>query len=282
MQYSFLERRTVFGISGEDRYSFLQGIITNDIYKLTSKKRLLQKFVPVKQVQGAYGATKQLATGIEFTKKSKEKGSNAIYGLILTPQGKLLYDVFIIEKSDMLLIDCPSEYIWDIINYLKRYKLRAKVEIIDLQNQMKVAVSFQHIEVDSCFRDPRNPEIGYRAIVDFSYPVCSNTFLEEYEEKRISLLIPDIIKDFSPMQFFPAELGMDLLNAIDYQKGCYIGQEVTARVKYRGTVRKKLCLITSEDKDFENVASKEYDKFKILGSSNKKALAMVYINALSQ
>jgi folate-binding protein YgfZ len=191
-----LENRAVIKISGEDRVTFLQGLITNDVTKATSHSLL--------------------------------------YGLMLNPQGRFLYDFFIQESADKLLLDVPKPYLEEIIKKFKMYKLRSQVEIAI--SPLKVYAT--SLPKPGFLQDPRCTTIGFRAMLE-SAADASEPFAI-YEEQRIKNCLPDAEQDFFEDKSFPLEYGMDKLNAIDFNKGCYVGQEVTARTYHLGTIRKGL------------------------------------------
>jgi folate-binding protein YgfZ len=241
---SVLSNRGVLKIVGKDAESFLQGLITNDVRK-ASKDSLL-------------------------------------YSMMLNPQGRFLYDFFILKIDDGFLLDCPKNYLQEIIKKLKMYKLRSEVEILETAYSVLISDVLQ----DGFFIDPRSSNMGWRTISDSV--VDSN--VRDYEITRIKNLVPDAEKDFIYNKSFPLEYGANNLNAIDYKKGCYVGQEVTARTNYRGVVRKKLFSFESDvviDKEseikvgdnkigivlgmFENLGlcllnTEEYEKFSLAKS----------------
>lgn len=218
-QYIPLKNRSVIAINGSDTEKFMQGLITNDIGKVTERE--------------------------------------AIYALMLTPQGKYLFDFFIIKHDGGYLIDCAAEQIEKIIKKLSMYKLKSDVKIIDISKQYEI---FAVIEGDVSndmisYQDPRNEKMGRRVVIDIIrssvYQEMVGRELESesysiYNHLRISLAIPCGIDDMEPEKSFPHEFNMDNLNAIDYKKGCYVGQEVTARVHYKGTLRKTIYKIKSD------------------------------------
>ncbi|MBA8667642.1 folate-binding protein YgfZ [Holosporaceae bacterium 'Namur'] len=201
MEYFLLENREVIAISGADRGKFLQGIISNDIGKINL--------------------------------------DSYIYALMLTPQGKLLYDFFIIERDNSYLLDCPKPFVEEIVKKFNVYKLRSDINISRLIDH-KIYASFSKLN-NLFLPDPRNTELGFRAIINPSISFIGAPLdIRKYDLKRMELLIPDMVSDLESGTYFPLELHLDELNAIDYKKGCYVGQEVTARTHYRGVVRKNL------------------------------------------
>ncbi len=188
-----LADRAIIELTGEDRKKLLQGLITNDVNKAT--------------------------------------GGNLIYSAMLNSQGRFLYDFFIFEIGDKLMLDCFAARRDEIVKKLNFYKLRAKVEI-KKNDELQVTQSFSSGQ----FADPRHAELGFRT---YSTNVSQES-QNSYHAKRIALKIPESEHDLTYEKSFILEFGFDNLNAIDYQKGCYVGQELTARTHYTGQIRKKL------------------------------------------
>jgi len=210
---ALLPDRGVIGIAGEDARSFLQALITNTIDDVADGK--------------------------------------AVYAALLTPQGKYLFDFFIVEAEDRLLLDCDAAKLPGLIKRLGFYKLRAKVSIEDMSSRLAVAAmwdgeAIRPLQDAILFADPRLATLGQRALLPRdaakSLLAQSGAHLveeQEYQRHRIRLGVGDTA-DFESERSFPLELNLDELNAIDFKKGCFIGQEVTSRVKRRGSVRKRL------------------------------------------
>lgn len=212
LKASLLDERGVIAISGEDARSFLQALITNNIDEVVAGR--------------------------------------AIYAALLTPQGKYLFDFFITEQEGRLLLDCARDRVPDLVKRLGFYKLRAKVTIEDVSSQFSVAALWgapltlpQEI---ASFPDPRLAALGFRALLPaqgaqslLARAGANIVDADHYAHHRIAQGIGDA-SDFEPERSFPLELNFDLLNGIDFKKGCFIGQEVTSRVKRRGSVRKRL------------------------------------------
>lgn len=215
----------MLAISGEDARSFLQGLITNDMDALTP--------------------------------------DHAIYAALLTPQGKYLYDFFLVEHDGTILLDCTADRREGLKRRLAMYKLRAKVAIDDAAEDIQIyaligrgapeALGLRE-EPGHCrpFRggvayvDPRLSAMGARAILpaDSASALLTTEFsaadAATYEALRISLGIPESGIDLVPEKSFPLECGFEELNGVDFDKGCYVGQEVTARMKHRSLVRRRL------------------------------------------
>lgn len=160
---------------------------------------------------------------------------DCVYACLLTPQGKFLYDFFITEENEVLKLDCEGgERAASLAKLLNMYKLRADVNIEVIDD----APVYAMINSEHGFKDPRHNEIGNRI---YSLP---NNILEsdfnKWDELRISLCIPDGSRDLIVGKSTMDEGHMDQLNAISYNKGCYVGQELTARMHYRGLGKKHL------------------------------------------
>jgi len=220
IKYVNLNNRAIIYIAGPDRKQFLQGLITNDVNNI---------------IDGA-----------------------AIYAVMLNPQGRFLYDFFIYEKDEKLLLVCALKSQDELIKKLSFYKLRAKVEIGKMENLSVMAVlSKRELNFASQniihFQDPRNYEMGYILLAssdELEKFVRENHFspadINFYNYNRLTYKIVDDNDLISGESLIP-EYGFDNLNAIDYNKGCYVGQEVTARTHYRGLVRKKIFLVEIEN-----------------------------------
>ncbi len=209
---TILPNRAVIAISGADRKSFLQGLITNDIEKATA--------------------------------------SQAIYALMLSPVGRFLYDFFILADGEILLLDCDKNKVEEIIQKLSFYKLRSKVEI-KKETDLLVAVAFDaadFVDKKLVFADPRTDQIGYRGFIYKTYETFlpNQAAINEYNFRRLNLKLSDD-SDLSFDKSFPLEFGFDNFGAIDYKKGCYIGQETIARTHYKSIVRKKIFLVEIEN-----------------------------------
>ena len=208
--YSILDRK-IIKISGSGRKTFLQGLITNNINSLDSKNYL-------------------------------------IYSLMLTATGTFLYDFFISEKGGGIYLDVEESRILEIIKKLSLYKLSADIEL-KIIDDLKIIFLDQKSNETDCLIDPRSDKIGFRAILDqknLEKIQNNSNFTEKnidfYNKIRFGLKIPDH-RDLTEKKSIPAEYGFFDLNCINFEKGCYIGQEVMARIKYKGVIRKKIYLV---------------------------------------
>jgi len=233
-QIILLENRGLILISGEDAKNFLQNIITNDVEKVNS--------------------------------------SLSIFSALFTPQGKYLFEFFLIQSKNGYLLDCDNQFTNEIINYLLKYKLRSKIEITDIsknyviglitlekfadiqksENKTSDTIEFRNSPL---FLDPRNKKLGARILSTLEKLHLTIKKLDlkivkpdTYFAKAHSLGIPikgiENLKD----QLFGLEANFEELNAIDFKKGCYIGQENTARMKLKEKLRRRLLPISSSEK----------------------------------
>ena len=210
MNYIPLPNRSVIALYGPNTKNFLQSIITNDINKLNHQQ--------------------------------------AIYSLLLNPQGKYLYDFFLVEYDKYIFLECESTYSAEIIEKLNLLKTYLKVRIKNVSALYKVGVYLNtELKNDSnesqiIFQDPRNKSLGVRIIHknEITEPIGNIT---EYELIRIKSLVPDGAKDMIQNSSFPLQYLIDQVNGIDFNKGCYIGQEVVNRMRRQQTLRKKLYLV---------------------------------------
>jgi folate-binding protein YgfZ len=196
--------------------------------------------------------------GVEATGFLHRLATNSILGIrpgegryaaILTPQGKLLFDFFVVSLPEGpeagYLLDCVKEQIPDILKKLNLHRLRAKVSIEDMSGGFGVAAIWGDAEPRQfdgiAFADPRLPALGFRLI---AAPADLMTFAtgpqEVYEARRIALGVPKGGIDFAYGDTFVHDADLDWLNGVDFKKGCYPGQEVVARVQFRNSARKRI------------------------------------------
>ena len=228
-----LEDRGFIQVRGAEAKNFLQNIVTNDVEKVTD--------------------------------------SSSVFSSILTPQGKYLYEFFIVKSNDGYFIDCSEEFVGELKIFLEKYKLNSDVEIKDISVEYVVGIisneKFEEIKKEEnkttqtiiyrsspFFQDPRSKKLGSR--------VLSNLEKLYLTIKKLSLKIEDgsdyfnnaheagiPIKNLKKLQnnLFGLEANFEELSAIDFKKGCYIGQENTARMKLKNKLRKKLLPIVSKE-----------------------------------
>ena len=221
-----LEDRGFIQIKGTEAKDFLQNIVTNDIEKVTS--------------------------------------DSTVFSSILTPQGKYLFEFFILKLKDNYLIECENKSTTEIIKLLNFYKLRSKVDFIDLSEKYATAIisleKFKEINgsnlskgsttsygEDTVYIDPRNEKLGAKIISKLENIHLTIKKLnlkiadkEKYYNKSFELGIPQINLDKLKEKIFGIENNLDELNGIDFKKGCYVGQENTSRIKLRNKLRRRI------------------------------------------
>jgi folate-binding protein YgfZ len=203
-----LPHRGVIAVSGADRVTFLNGLVSNDV-ALAAPGR-------------------------------------AVWAAMLSPQGRYLMDFFILYDTDRLLLDAPREHIPDLIKRLSRFRLRSNVTLDDFSDTLHVHAAWSGLppEIPLTAPDPRLPEAGLRSLSETIFE--SDTTTAAYTAHRIALGLPDGPPDLEPEKTLLLEAGFDELNGVDWQKGCYMGQELTARTKYRGLVKRRLIPVSLE------------------------------------
>jgi len=208
---AMLEDRGVVSVSGADATGFLQGLLTNDVEKLPP--------------------------------------GEARYAALLTPQGKILFDMIVVRApgagEPVFLIDCAAAQAADLARRLGFYKLRAKVAVADESAARAVAAYWggepEPVEGGTLYADPRDPRLGWRAILPRTIAdAIGSEHAAEYEGLRIGAVAPKGGLDFAYGDAFPHDANLDLLHGVDFEKGCYVGQEVVSRMKHRGTARKRV------------------------------------------
>lgn len=265
-----LPSRGVLSVSGPDARKFLQGLISNDVDKVSE--------------------------------------THAIHAAFLTAQGKYLFDFMVVEADGILLLDCEADRLADFQKRLKLYKLRSDVTVEDARMDFgvlaitgddisealavdSVAGTVKAVEGGVVFIDPRHAGLGARAIIAkdmlagfIAGSGLTNSTLEAYDLARITLGVPDGSRDMQLEKTVLLEAGFDELNGIDWKKGCYMGQEVTARTKYRGLVKRRLIPVRILDGDMPApgtpVMRDDREVGEIRSGVGTMALAMLRVNVL--
>src|SRR3954452_22592363 len=223
MKAAFLSDRGVIKVSGEDARNFLNGLVTTDVTLL-------------RPGLGRFGA-------------------------LLTPQGKIIVDFLITEAPDGhgggFLIDAPPPPAKGLADKLGFYKLRAKAAVENLSDSLGVLAVWDGepaMKPDLSFADPRQETLGWRILVpedlkQKAADLCGADLVDEaaYEVHRIAIGVPRGGLDFMYSDAFPHETNMDRLHGVDFDKGCYVGQEVVSRMQHRGTARTRSIRVTLED-----------------------------------
>jgi len=208
-QATLLIDRGVLRVTGQDAHKLLQGVITNDL--------------------------------------DKTQGGAGVHAGLLSPQGKILLDFFVVHDDDGFLIDVAADKAADLAKRLGFYRLRAQVDIAEAPD-LKVAATWggepSLPESAIAFTDPRLPELGDRVLLprdtDVSTLGCVQASADDYHARRIRLGVPESGRDYVLGDTFPHEALFDQLNGVDFKKGCFVGQEVVARMQHRGTTRKRV------------------------------------------
>ena len=252
-----LKDRAILYVNGQDARDFLQNLISNDINKVTD--------------------------------------SSSCFASLLTPQGKFLYEFIVVKHKSGFFIDCEKSQSEEILNQLNLYKIRSKVEILNLSNEFVVA-SFgyeKYLSIDDSkdilgftmrYRedpivlDPRNKNLGARLIINLEKLYLSlkklglhDANLKEYYSLSHSLGI--VPKDLNKLKdkLFGIECNFEELNGIDFKKGCYVGQENTARIKLKNKLSKRLFpinIINGKLYEGESIYNNEIEIGKVLINSD--------------
>ena len=262
-----LDDRAILYINGEDAKEFLQNLISNDINKVNNE--------------------------------------TSCFTSLLTPQGKFLYEFIIVKHKSGYLIDCEKTQSEGLFKQLTLYKLRSKVEILNLSNEFVVA-GFSHEKFltfdeakdqsgftikyreDPIFLDPRNKQLGARLIINLEKLYLSlkklnlhNADLKEYYSLSHSLGI--VPKDLNKLQdkLFGIECNFEELNGIDFKKGCYVGQENTARIKLKNKLSKRLFpinVLNGKLHEGESIYNNEIEIGKVLIDNDYPFALIKYLN----
>jgi len=226
-----LPDRAVLAATGPEAADFLQGLLSNDI---------------------------------------RAAADAPVYAALLTPQGKFLHDMLVVPSGDGFLLDCAAARKDDLMKRLRMYRLRAKVELSDRSAELAVLALFTpgaepaaapgatpviasaagDAEI-ALHADPRLPALGWRAIVprdrlDAFGPVAASP--ADYDRHRLALGIPEGAPDIEEGKGLLLESNFEELHGVDFAKGCYVGQELTARTKHRALVKKRLWLVRGPDR----------------------------------
>ncbi len=203
-----LPDRAVLSVSGPDRVSFLQGLVSNDV--------------------------------------SLAAPGRAVWAALLTPQGKYLADFFILSDGERLLLDCERAQAPMLAQKLSRFRLRAQVEVAGTTLAVSAAWGGTPELLPGWVAapDPRLPEAGWRVLADA--PATADADEADYDRHRLLLGLPDGTRDCEPDRTVLLEAGFDELDGISWTKGCYMGQELTARTRYRGLLKRRLVPVSAD------------------------------------
>ncbi len=189
--------RKLFDITGTDRTTFLQGLITNDMARLKD---------------------------------------GLLYGALLTPQGKFLTDFFLYQNGDTITLDAPVGTADDLARRLTMYKLRADVQIAASLLNVKCGTG---TPPENTLPDPRHDALGWRL-----YGAEAGDDGTDWDAIRVAHCIPETGVELIPNETYILEAGFERLNGVDFRKGCYVGQEIIARMKHKTTLKKGLVTVT--------------------------------------
>lgn len=162
------------------------------------------------------------------------------FAALLTPQGKIIADFFVTKSAGALLIDTPAKFAADLMNRLKMYKLRAKIDLA-VRDDLEVYAAWDGTGDEGC-ADPRHDGLGRRIITEY---IEASADADDYNAHRLTLGIPNSTWDFETASTFPANANMDTLNGVDFKKGCFVGQEVVSRMHRKTAVRKRMRSFTA-------------------------------------
>jgi tRNA-modifying protein YgfZ len=205
----------------------------------------------------------------------------AAYGALLTPQGKILHDMFIFNTGERVLIDCAAEQRTDLLKRLVIYRLRAKL-MIELDNEIEVGVHMEPPSDGLNLRDPRHPDMGWRSFQSAG-ALINVPASRGYDERRITLGLADSVQDIGVEKLFPHEANFDQMQAVDFRKGCYVGQEVVSRMQHRGTARNRILPVRVEGTLAERqVISGGKVIGEVLSVAGNHALALIRIDRLAE
>ena len=247
MTYSAsLPDRGVLELSGPDRVAFLNGLVSNEV--------------------------------------GNAAPGRAVWAALLTPQGKYLVDFFIFSDGERLLLDIPRAVIPDLMVKLQRFKLRSAVEIKDVSEQLFVHAFWGGDAPEGALTaaDPRLGEAGFRGLYTSLLPCTARA--KDYAIHRLQLGLPDGEPDLEPGKSLLLEAGFDELHGIDWKKGCYMGQELTARTKYRGLVKRRLLPVLLPQEGLEAgtpIFAEGQEVGTVRSSAGRFGLANLQRNALA-
>lgn len=196
------------------------------------------------------------------------------FAALLTPQGKIIADFFIYKDGDAFRLETATKFADVLHKRLRMYRLRAPIEI--METDLKVFVVWNKDDVQG-YRDPRHGSLGHRIVTDESLNSSG-----DYNAHRLSLGVPDSEWDFESAQVFPADANMDLLNGVNFSKGCFVGQEVVSRMKRMTTVKKRMRSIIFEGdaKAGDRILAGERVIGDVMSVHKKMGMAMIRLDRL--
>jgi hypothetical protein len=243
-----LSHRGAVSVEGEDRVAFLQGLVSADVREAAPDR--------------------------------------ALWSALLTPQGRFLFEFFILSDGARLVLDCERERAAELAQRLSRFRLRAKVAVADISDSIVVAAGWGGAEVPEGLAapDPRVPSAGWRGVFPAASAPAATVGWEAWDDHRLSLGLADGSRDLEVDKTLLLEAWFDPQRGVSWTKGCYMGQELTARTKYRGLVKRRLVSVTVEGEMPEPgtpVFDGEAEMGTIRSGRGARALAMLRTEALS-
>ncbi len=189
-------------------------------------------------------AARDFLQGLFTCDMSDVSPTKPAFGALLTPQGKILFDFFVVEQDGAFLLDCRKDLAGDLAKRLVFYRLRAPVDIEDATGTLEVVAGWGNCPPpEGANPDPRLDALGWRMIAETG-TISTRSSLKDYHAHRISLGVPEGGMDYAYSNAFPHEADMDLLNGVSFSKGCYVGQEVVSRMENRGTARTRIISVS--------------------------------------
>lgn len=246
MESAHLDDRAVIAVTGPDARPFLQGLVTQDVLK------------------PAPGA--------------------GLYTALLSPQGKILFDFLITEGDGALLLDVTASSRDTLLKKLKMYRLRAAVEV-ELRESLGVFwnMTGEPAQRAISFDDPRHAGLGRRSIAALAVMPGNLPGARRYHATRLELGIPEG-RDFGSEKIFALDAGLEELHGVSFTKGCYMGQELTSRMKHRATTRKRILTVTADTTlPPEGALTRGGSEIgEILSSYDRTAFALVRLDRLDE
>lgn len=258
LKSALLPNRGVLSLTGTDAHKLLQGVITADMDALGSER-------------------------------------SALHSGLLAPQGKILFDFFVVPHADGYLIETDKHQIPDLLKRLNMYKLRAAADIADVSADYTVAALWG-TDADKlagnlgciAFADPRLPTLGVRLLMTLANDAVLKDLDADaasepaYDAHRVGLGAPEAGKDFKLGDTFPHEALYDQLGGVSFTKGCYVGQEVVSRMQHRGTARKRVVPVNSSSQALPETGTEVRAGDSLIGTlgtvAGDRALAMLRLD----
>ena len=205
---------------------------------------------------------------------TNDLSGDVTFAALLTPQGKIIADFFIYRWFDGLLLDTPTKFAASLHKRLRMYRLRAPIEIEE--TDLSVHAVWDEGPAGG-FQDPRHASLGRRIVSTRSFKTTG-----DYNAHRLSLGVPESQWDFETQEVFPADANMDLLNGVNFSKGCFVGQEVVSRMKRMTTVKKRMrgILFDGDAAAGDRILSGERVIGDVLSVHGKMGMAMMRLDRL--